>query len=415
MLCEKVEELLNKDAKHIWHPFTNLEKKEPPLLFVKGEGAFLYTHDEKKYLDGISSWWVNLHGHAHPYIVDKIAKQAALLEQVIFTDYTHPSAISFASRLLNILPKGFSKVFYTDNGSTAVETALKMAIICGSPKKKIVSFKGGYHGDTFGAMSGGGRSHFNAPFWSFMFEVISIDIPLKGREEISLRQMEEALGNDDVLCFLYEPLILGSGGMKIYSKKGLEALLQSCRKKGVLLIADEVMTGFGRTGPLFASSMMQTLPDIITLSKGITGGFLPLGATVCTQHVFNAFLQKEKMFLHGHSYTANPLACAAALASLDLLEKGSREHIIKGHEQFCQKWKDHPSLLRLEFLGTILVIEYASENASYYSSIREKLIHHFLQHHILLRPLGNVLYVMPPYCIEEEDLQTIYKTIEMTL
>lgn len=367
---------------------------------MKGKNALLYTESGESFIDGISSWWVNLHGHCHPHIAEAINKQSQELEHVIFTDFTHKQAVIYAERLLEALGPPFSRVFYSDNGSTAVESALKMAIQyfdnLGIKRKKIISLKGGYHGDTFGAMSSSGPTVFNKPFSSFLFEVLPID---------AIDQMQEALKEEDVICFIYEPLLQGAFGMKIHTPDKLESLLQLARSKGALLIADEVMTGFGRLGPLFASSLMKTKPDIICLAKGITGGFLPLGATVCHEKIYESF--HSKVFYHGHSYTANPLCLAAANASFDLLTptcEKKRGHIAKRHSQFCQRWKQEPSLKRIESIGTILAVEYKTPPPADF----------FLSHNILLRPLGNVFYVLPPYCIEDEELNKIYHTLELT-
>lgn len=417
--------LMAKDRAHIWHPFTQRQTAMPPIPIVRAEGVYLYGENDRSYLDGISSWWVNLHGHAHPYITEKLKAQAELLEQVIFADFTHAPAVELAAQLLPILPGTMSKIFYTDNGSTAVETALKIALQYwhnqNSPKSKVICFKNSYHGDTFGAMSAAGRNEFNKPFWRHLFVVESIDPPVKGREELSLLQLQRILKKGDVACFIFEPLLLGVGGMIIYPPEGLNSLMHCCRQHNVLLIADEVLTGFGRTNSLFACEQVSEKPDLICLSKGLTGGFLPLGATACTEAIFNAFLGEhlQQAFLHGHSYTANPLACSCALASLELLLKDSchqqRVMIAASHQKFCQKWQGHPQLKRCESLGTLLALEYQTQTTSYFQSIRHRLYHFFLNKGILLRPLGNVLYILPPYCIRAEELTLIYEQIILTL
>ena len=417
--------LVEKDRACIWHPFTQMHTARPPIPIVRAKGAYLYAEDGSSYLDAISSWWVNLHGHAHPYIVEKIKSQAEVLEHVIFADFTHAPAVELASRLLSILPGAMSKVFYSDNGSTAVEIALKIALQYwhnrNTPKTKVICFKNSYHGDTFGAMSAAGRNEFNRPFWKHLFDVESIDPPLKGQEDKSLMQLQSILNKGEIACFIFEPLVLGSGGMVIYPPDGLSRLIQCCQQHDVLTIADEVMTGFGRTGTLFASEQVSEKPDLICLSKGLTGGFLPLGVTACTNDIYNAFLgdHLHQAFLHGHSYTANPLACSSALASLDLLLEDAcsaqREMIAECHKEFCQQWQLHPKLKRCESLGTILALEYQTENSSYFQPMRDRLYHFFLSKGILLRPLGNVLYILPPYCIQSEELKLIYDQIILTL
>lgn len=417
--------LVEKDLACVWHPFTQVQTARPPIPIVRAKGVYLYAEDGSRYLDAISSWWVNLHGHAHPYIVEKIKSQAESLEHVIFADFTHPPAVELASRLLSILPGPMSKVFYSDNGSTAVEAALKIALQYwhnrNEPKTKVICFKNSYHGDTFGAMSAAGRNEFNRPFWKHLFDVESIDPPLKGQEDRSLIQLQSILNKGESACFIFEPLILGSGGMVIYPPDGLSRLIQRCRQHHVLTIADEVMTGFGRTGTLFASEQVHEKPDLICLSKGLTGGFLPLGVTACTSDIFNAFLgdHLHQAFLHGHSYTANPLACSSALASLDLLLEDAcneqRKVIAECHKEFRRQWQLHPKLKRCESLGTILALEYQTENSSYFQPLRDRLYHFFLSKRILLRPLGNVLYILPPYCIQSEELKLIYDQIILTL
>jgi len=417
--------LVEKDRACIWHPFTQMHTARPPIPIVRAKGSYLYAEDGRSYLDGISSWWVNLHGHAHPYIVEKIKAQAEVLEHVIFADFTHAPAVELASKLLTILPGAMSKVFYSDNGSTAVEVALKIALQYwhnqNIPKTKVICFKNSYHGDTFGAMSAAGRNEFNRPFWTHLFDVESIDPPLKGREEASLSQLQFLLEQGNVACFIFEPLVLGSGGMIMYPPDGLNNLIQCCKQNHVLTIADEVMTGFGRTGTLFACQQLHEKPDLICLSKGLTGGFLPLGVTACTEEIFNAFLSDElsQAFLHGHSYTANPIACSSALASLDLLLENSctlqREMLGACHQDFCHQWRLHPKLKRCECFGTILALEYQADSNSYFQPIRDRLYHFFLSKGILLRPLGNVLYILPPYCIQADELKFIYDHIILTL
>lgn len=419
--------LVEIDRTCVWHPFTQVQTASSPIPIARAKGVYLYDEEGRSYIDGISSWWVNLHGHAHPYIVEKIKTQAGVLEHVLFAGFTHAPAVELASRLLSILPGGMSKIFYSDNGSTAVETSLKIALQYWynqnpmTNRSKVICFKNSYHGDTFGAMSAAGKNPFNRPFWKHLFEVEAIDLPIMGQEERSLSQLKAIVQEGKVACFIFEPLILGTGGMVIYPSEGLNSLLQYCRGHQVLTIADEVMTGFGRTGTLFACEQIDEQPDMICLSKGLTGGFLPLGVTACTNQMFNAFLgdQLQQAFLHGHSYTGNPLACSSALASLDLLLEEScyrqREMIAASHQQFCRRWRSHPKLKRCETLGTILALEYKSESNSYFQPIRDRLYQFFLDRGVLLRPLGNVLYVMPPYCIEAHELTFIYDQIILTI
>lgn len=425
---EKISNLAERDRKCIWHPFKQMQTDPYSIPIVKAEGVYLYTENGERYIDGISSWWINLHGHSHPYIVEKISKQLHLLEQVNFGDFTHAPAIELAERLLNLLPTGFSKVFYTDNGSTAIEVALKMVIQYWhnqnptTARKKVISFRGGYHGDTFGAMSAAGKSTFTHPFRPYLFEVESIDPPWKGKEKESLQQLKNILEEGASACFIFEPLLLGVGGMLSYPPEGLDALISLCKQYGVLTIADEILTGFGRIGPLFACELLQQIPDIICLSKGLTGGFLPLGATLCKEEIYRGFLSNElsKALLHGHTYTANPLACTAALANLDLLALPDsitqREMVHRSHQKFCAQIKQHPLLLRCEVIGTILVLEYRTPSeVSYFNPLRDRLSVFFHKHKISLRPMGNIVYVMPPYCIEPQTLDKIYEVLLLSL
>lgn len=421
-------DLLKDDSRYVWHPYTQAQTSPPALPIVRGEGIYLYRQDGTRLIDGISSWWVNLHGHAHPSIAKAITDQAQLLEHVQFGGCTHPPAVNLAQLLLEILPGELGRIFYSDNGSTSVEVALKIALQYwinldhSTPRRTILCFDQGYHGDTFGAMSVSARSLFTRPFWTHLFNVRMIPTPTLGLKNETLQLLREQLAEGDVAAFIFEPLILGASGMLLYDLEGLNACLQLCRAHGVLLIADEAMTGFGRTETLFASEQLDVLPDIICLSKGITGGFLTLGVTACQEYLYEAFLAStlEKSLLHGHSYTGNPLACAAALASLDLLLgehcHQQRQMIIRSHQSFCAKWKHDRRVMRCESMGTILIVEYRSDTPSGYThSLRDVLRDFFLKKGILLRPLGNVVYLMPPYCITAEELRTVYQAfIEST-
>ena len=410
-----------RDQTCIWHPFTQAKTAAPPIAIVKGKGSYLYSEAGDAYLDAVSSWWVNLHGHAHPYICEKIALQAKALEHVLFAGFTHPQAILLAERLLSLLPSGYSRVFYSDNGSTSVEVALKMAFQAAGNGKQILSFHEAYHGDTFGAMAAAGKTHYNRPFWPYLFQVHSIIPPLPGKEIESWEAFKKKVRSGSIAAFIFEPLIQGSGGMRLHSPEILDRMIKMCQSEQILTIADEVMTGFGRTGPLFACSQFSSTPDLICLSKGITGGFLPLGATIAKESLFEAFCSPDpaRALLHGHSYTANPLACAAANASLDLLLEpaciDARKMIESEHRQFQQRWQNHPKLVRCDVLGTILTIEYRVEKTSYHHPLKAKLLEFFQQHGILLRPLGNILYLLPPYCMTRDELQKIYSVITITL
>ncbi|MCU7548108.1 adenosylmethionine--8-amino-7-oxononanoate transaminase [Chitinophagaceae bacterium LB-8] len=412
-----------KDKAYIWHPFTQMKLAGEAIHIERAEGCYLYSSNGDQYLDGISSWWVNIHGHAHPYIAEKIAQQCLQLEHVIFAGFTHTPAIKLAEKLLALLPGSFSKVFYSDNGSTAVEVALKMALQYWYNKgeigkTKIIAFEDAYHGDTFGAMSVGARSVFTAAFQELLFDVVHIPLPSDDNIDQCTEMLQQMTSKGDVAAFIFEPLVLGAAGMKMYKPEHLDMLLAVAKRNGVLCIADEVMTGFGRSGKNFAIEHLVHRPDIICLSKGITGGFLPLSVTICTEDIYQAFYSDEatKALFHGHSYTANPVACAAALASMEILTQPETQQqirlIAQEHHSFLQNIKDHPFIKGARQTGTILALEIkTTENTSYFNLIRDDAYNFCLGKGVLLRPLGNIIYFMPPYCITQTELQLVYGVI----
>jgi len=416
--------LTDRDLKVIWHPYTQMQTALPPVPIVSGEGACLYDENGKVYIDAVSSWWVNIHGHANPYIAEKIAEQLKKLEHVIFAGFTHEPAVQLAERLLKILPDNQAKVFYSDNGSTAVEVAIKMCLQYwhnqGKQRTKMLAFKNAYHGDTFGAMAVSGRSAFTAAFDSLLFEVEFIDLP--NAENIENLKSQISNLKSDLACFIFEPLVQGSAGMIMYEAKYLDELVMHCQNEGVLTIDDEVFTGFGRTGKNFACDHLTAKPDIMCFSKGLTGGTMAMGLTTCIQRIYDAFLSEDRLktLFHGHSYTANPVACSAALASMDLFMDDSTQKNIRrieeSHRQFAQKIKNHPKVRTIRQTGTIVALEWETgTNTSYFSSLRDRLYKYFLDAGIILRPLGNVLYILPPYCITDEQLSYIYGKIETAL
>lgn len=411
------------DKENIWHPFTSLASEESPILITAGAGVHLITADGRKIIDAVSSWWVNLHGHGNAFIAQAIAKQALQLEHVIFAGFTHEPAIRLSENLLSILPSNQTKIFFSDNGSTAVEVALKMAFQywhnSGIQKKKVIAIQGAYHGDTFGSMSVGERGIFTNPFEPYLFETAFIDFPDGTNDEKVFQQFASLADANDVSSFIYEPLIQGAAGMRIYSPHILNKILKYAQARDIICIADEVFTGFGRTGKLFASEYMEHQPDIMCVSKGITGGALPLGVTACSEKIVQAFKDENptKTFFHGHSYTANPIACAAANASFELLSsaecKNNITRIANAHQLFAEKTKPNAHVKAVNSLGTILSIELTTPDAtSYLNSLRKKIYKFFLDKNILLRPLGNVIYVLPPYVITDQQLQTVYDAIE---
>ncbi|WP_370589794.1 adenosylmethionine--8-amino-7-oxononanoate transaminase [Rufibacter sp. LB8] len=414
--------LSERDLAVNWHPYTQMQTAPPPIGIVRGEGAILYSEDGKEYIDAVSSWWVNLHGHAHPHIAQRVAQQLQTLEHVIFAGFTHEPAVELSERLLCLLPQNQKKVFYTDNGSTAVEVALKMALQFwynqGIPKTKIIAFEGSYHGDTFGAMAVSERSVFTQPFQQYLFDVAFLPVPVPGREMETLDALTALLTQSDSAAFIYEPLVLGTAGMVMYAPEILDQIISLCHQHQVLCIQDEVMTGFGRTGKRFAADYLTQQPDLMCFSKGITGGTMALGVTTVSQQIFNAFLSEDKTraLFHGHSYTANPVACAAALASLDLVEnlefQKNLDRISTSHANFKTEFEHQPGIKECRQTGTILAVEFAVEQTSYFHSLRDKLYNFALENGVLLRPLGNIVYVLPPYCITENQLEKVYSTLE---
>jgi adenosylmethionine---8-amino-7-oxononanoate aminotransferase len=413
--------LSERDQQVIWHPYTQHKNMTAPIPIIRGDGSLLIDEGGNSYIDAISSWWVTLHGHAHPYIAERIFEQAKKLEQVIFTGFTHEPAIELAERILSHLPGPYSKIFYSDTGSTAVEVAIKMAIQYWQnnqdenkpARRKILAFKDSYHGDTFGAMSVSERGVFTWAFRDFLFEVIFIDKPRPDNwDKIEAIVREHA---EDIACFIYEPLLQAAGGMLIYPAAGLDQLLEILQSMGIICIADEVMTGFGRTGKFFAGEYLQNSSDIICLSKGLTGGTMAMGITAASQRIFDAFLSddRQKTFFHGHSFTANPIACSAALASLDLLEKqecrDAIQRISENHLAFADRIKNHPRVKQLRNLGTVLAFGIHAGEDGYLNQLGSGITQQALQKGIYLRPLGNTVYIMPPYCISEAQLGKVYE------
>ncbi|WP_326983593.1 adenosylmethionine--8-amino-7-oxononanoate transaminase [Chryseobacterium sp. MYb264] len=412
--------LQERDRAVNWHPYTQMKTAGNAIPIVKGKGVYLFDEKGKPFIDAVSSWWVTLHGHANPYIAQRVFEQLNTLEQVIFAGFTHEPAIQLSENLLKLLPENQEKVFYSDNGSTAVEVALKMCIQYshnqGKEKKKILAFKNAYHGDTFGAMSVSGRSVWTKPFGEMLFEVIFIDTPTSENLKSLKNQVENVA--DEVACFIYEPLIQGAAGMLMHNQEDLSELMKFCKEQDILLIQDEVFTGFGRTGKWFAANYLTEQPDIMCFSKGLTGGTMPMGITTSSNEIFNAFLSddKYKTLFHGHSFTANPLACTAALASMELLLKEETltqiNLISEKHLQFSKILKQQQMVENVRQIGTILAWDFKTETGtSYFNDIGKRLYEEFLERGIIMRPLGNVMYLVPPYCITSDELDFIYRNI----
>jgi adenosylmethionine-8-amino-7-oxononanoate aminotransferase len=419
------------DTRHIWHPFSQAETGPALPVAVRGQGAWIETADGKRILDLVSSWWVNLHGHGEPSIAAAVARQAADLEQVIFADFTHEPAARLAAGLAEALPGDLNKVFYSDNGSTAVEVALKMALqyfqLVGQPKRtRLLGFEQGYHGDTVGAMSVGHSSGYFKAWSGMLFPVDMLPFPatwedddsVSAKEERALAALDAKLA-DDVAAVILEPLIQGAGGMRMCRPHFLRAVAEHVRQAGALLILDEVMTGFGRTGPLFACEKAGVVPDLICLSKGLTGGFMPMGATVARDGFCQAFIGQtlDRAFLHGHSYTANPLGCAAGLASLTLLTSDEctlrRRSLEEVQIERVRALAKRRPELHARSCGTIGALDLAE--GSYGDGSGEALKQRFWDEGMLIRPLGPTVYFMPPYCLTVEELYKTWDLLESSL
>ena len=404
----------------IWHPFTQHGLGEPIPLVTHAEGAVLHTADGRRIIDAISSWWVTTHGHRHPQIMAAIAAQTEKLDQIIFAGWSHEPAERVARALTAIMPAGLTRVFFSDSGSTSVEVALKMALGYwanrGEPRHRILVLEHGYHGDTFGAMSVGARGVFNRPYAPLLFDVDALPYPAPGREQAAIDALEAACRRRPAALIL-EPLVSGAGGMLIYSAAVLAELRRICAQHGVLFIADEVMTGWGRTGTLLACEQAGIVPDILCLSKGLTGGSLPLAVTMASEAIYAAHLGEDRarMFFHSSSYTANPIACAAAEANLAIWRDEpvlERVADLAGRQQaHLARLADCTGIANARSIGTIAAMELGGREGHYLSELGPSLLAFFQARDLLLRPLGNTVYVMPPYCIGAEDLGRIYDAI----
>jgi adenosylmethionine-8-amino-7-oxononanoate aminotransferase len=404
----------------IWHPFTQHALQPDMVKIARGEGAYLYTADNRRIIDAISSWWVVTHGHCHPHIVRAIQEQAGQLNQIIFAGHTHEPAEQVAAAILKLAPRGLDYVFFSDSGSTSVEVALKMALgywhNIGNPRSRIVVMQHSYHGDTIGAMSVGARGVFNAAYGPLLFDVATVPFPSEGQEQEMLDALEAAC-RDKPAAFIVEPLILGAGGMLMYPAWVLKEMKRICETSGVLFIADEVMTGWGRTGTLFACEQADVSPDIACYSKGLTGGSLPLAVTLCRPEIFDAHFShdRSRTFFHSSSYTANPIACAAARANLELWSdpavRARVASIAAMQEKALAPFRADERFKNVRRTGTITALELDVRDSGYLAGIGPKLLAFFGNRDLLLRPLGNTIYVMPPYCVTQDDLDEIYTGI----
>ena len=412
-----MSDLLDRDQRHVWHPFTQAAVAAPPLPVVRAEGAWLELADGRRILDLISSWWTNLHGHGHPRIADAIARQARELDHVLFAGCTHPPAVDVAERLIAMAPGGLSRVFFSDDGSTAVEVALKMALQfhaqVGQPRRRrFVAFENAYHGDTVGAMSMGDRGGFSGAFEPLLFDVQRVPLQLA-----ALRQLLETQG-DEMAAVLLEPMLQAAGGMLLQEPALLRGVADLCRQHGALFIADEVMTAFGRMGRMFACEHADVQPDLLCVAKGLSGGVLPLAATLATESIYDAFLHADprRAFLHGHSFTANPIACAAALANFAIFDEEPVLERIAAIERFYAArlplLRRHPLVRDVRWLGSLGVVELGDADGYFSASASHAVRDACLQRGLLLRPLGPVLYTLPPYCITTAELSMAYDAMD---
>ncbi|RTE54544.1 adenosylmethionine--8-amino-7-oxononanoate transaminase [Arenibacter aquaticus] len=419
-----MKSLSERDEKHLWHPLTQ-HKLHPKMLGIsKAKGAVLYDENGKEYIDGISSWYTAMYGHCNEAIIDRVYQQMQRLDQVVFSGFTHEPAVALSEALIPLLPANQEKLFFSDNGSTSTEIGIKMALQYhhnkGKKRSVLLAFEDGFHGDTFGAMSVSSLSVYNGPFEDYFIEVKRIPVPTDDNIGSLLHDLENNIDLGFIAGFIYEPLVQGAAAMKMHRAEHLEKILKLIKSHGVLAIADEVMTGFGKTGKHFASDYMEVKPDIICMSKALTAGMLPMAVTSCTQEVYDAFYSDDiaKGLFHGHTYTANPLACSAALAGIELLKSEAIQknisRIIQWHQEFDAEIKDHPKVAATRQIGVIYALDLniAMER---YGNVRDKLFKHFMDSGVFLRPLGNTIYILAPYITTKEQMQKIYSSIKEVL
>jgi len=416
--------LKERDKKHLWHPLKQHQTHPDSLAIVKAKGCVLTDEDGNTYIDAISSWYTCMFGHCNPYIIEKAYAQMQQLDQIMFSDFTHEPAVKLSEELIKILPENQNRIFFNDNGSTAVEAGLKMALQYhfnnGEKRDTFIALENGFHGDTFGAMSVSGLSVYNGPFEDFLMDVKRISVPNGENNNSIITEIKNILKNNNVAGFIYEPLVQGASGMKMHNPEDLNHILNFCKANNILTVADEVMTGFGKTGTYFASNQITTKPDIICLSKALTAGLLPMAITSCTENIYNAFLSNTmaKGFFHCHTYSANPIACATAIATIELLtSKDIQDNITQinlSHKAFAERIKEHPKVKSVRHLGVIFALDLNTDTPRY-GDLRDKLLAFFMKRGVFLRPLGNTIYIQPPYVISNAELNTIYTTIEDAL
>ena len=418
--------LTEKDQKYLWHAYTQHKTSDAPIAITKGKDALLWDEKGNTYIDAIASWWVNPYGHSNERLAKKAYEQLTSLEHVLFGGFTHQPACDLAETLLKILPKNQSKIFFSDNGSTAVEVAVKIALQYyynqGEKRTTFIAFEEAFHGDTFAAMAVSGISLYTTAFQGQLLDVVRIPIPEKDKEKECKERLEEVLSQHNCAGFIFEPLVLGAAGMRMYAPEVLDELIQICRKHKVLTIADEVMTGFGKTGKNFACDYLKEMPDMICLSKALTGGTIPLSVTSTTEAIYDAFYSDDisKALFHGHTFMANPTGCAIALESLKILQEAPMQANLKRihakHQAFASKMDKHPKVARTRTLGVIFALDLEVPNTGeYYGSIRNELYKYYISHGVILRPVYHTIYVLPPYIITDEQLDKVYHIIEESI
>lgn len=416
--------LTTRDKKHLWHPLTQHKRHPDTLAISSAKGCILTDEDGNNYIDAIASWYTCMYGHCNPDITSRVSDQMQQLDQVVFSGFTHEPAIKLSEALIGILPENQNKIFFSDNGSTAVEIGIKMALQFhfnnGEKRQTLLAFEDGFHGDTFGAMSVSSLSVYNGPFEDFFIDVKRIPTPNGNNSNAILKQLEILTETNQIAGFVYEPLVQGAAAMKMHDAEGLNRILEFCKDHNIITVADEVMTGFGKTGKYFASDYMEVKPDIMCLSKALTAGLLPMAITSCSQEIYDAFYSDDlsKGLFHGHTYSANPLACTAAIAGIELLQSEDIQRNIKrimtSHKDFDSRIKTHPKVESTRQTGVIFALDLNIE-MSRYGNLRDQLFQSFMSKGVFLRPLGNTIYIQAPYVISENELQTVYKVIEDVL
>ncbi len=416
--------LQERDKKHLWHPLTQHKTHPETLAIIRAKGCILTDENGNEYIDAIASWYTAMYGHCNEYITNRVSNQMQQLDQVVFSGFTHQPAIELSEKLIEILPENQQKIFFSDNGSSAVEIGIKMALQYhfnkGEKRSTLVAFEDGFHGDTFGAMSVSGLSVYNGPFEDFFLDVQRIPTPNGENHDAILQQLEILVKIYEIAGFVYEPLVQGAAAMKMHNVEGLDRILSFFKQHQIITVADEVMTGFGKTGKYFASEYMHEKPDIICLSKALTAGLLPMAITSCSQEIYDAFYSDDikKGLFHGHTYSANPLACTAALAGIELLTSSeiqeNIQQIVASHEAFDKRIQNHPKVKSTRQKGIIYALD-LDVQMERYGNLRDQLFDFFMNKGVFLRPLGNTIYIQAPYVITPEQLEKVYTAIEQVL